>query len=122
MSEIDFNECHEAWQKRIAKELKEAEQRRCQALEAAKRAATYLRTQHQAQKVFLYGSLAWSKHFNIHSDIDLLVDGCVTDNYWRMVSEIEEITAPFQPSIIFSEDAAESLLKKIYREGLEINE
>jgi uncharacterized protein len=117
---MDYGALRDAWKKRMAAETDEAEKMRQMALEAAKSAAEYLRDRYKARKVFLYGSLAWSKHFTSRSDIDLLVEGCAPDNCWRMIAEVEEITAPFQPSIVFSEDACESLLNKVYCEGIEI--
>jgi predicted nucleotidyltransferase len=122
MLETEIQTLRDAWQKRFEAEQAEADKRRRQAFEAAKRAGDLLRSKYKAQKVFLYGSLAWSKLFNIHSDIDLLVDGYATiGNYWRMVSEVEEIAFPFQPSILLSEDASKNLLEKVYREGIELD-
>lgn len=37
-----------------------------------------------------------------------------------MIAEIEEVTAPFQPSVVLAEDATKSLLDRVYREGLEL--
>lgn len=38
--------------------------------------------------VYLYGSLAWGKHFTGRSDIDLLVEGFPREaNYWRPLVE-----------------------------------
>lgn len=75
MSEPDLQALREAWQKRFRKEQEEAALRRQTALDAAKRAADFLHLKYSAKKVFLYGSLAWSKLFTEHSDIDLLIDG-----------------------------------------------
>ena len=92
---------------------------RVKAFEAARRAARLLREKYHAQRVFLYGSLAWSKHFDRHSDIDLLVEGCSEiEKYWRLVNEVDEITAPFPPSVLLSEDASGSLREKVLRKGV----
>lgn len=49
--------------------------RREEALSKAREAARVLREKYGALKVYLYGSLAWSPIFTVHSDIDLLVEG-----------------------------------------------
>lgn len=119
MKKAEINELREAWQKRRENEVAELELLRERALEAARQAAKLLREKYHAQKVFLYGSLVWSRHFDQHSDIDLLIEGCSDlDNYWRMVNEIEEITAPFPPSVLLSEDASVSLREKVYDKGV----
>jgi predicted nucleotidyltransferase len=119
MKKAEINELRDALQMRRENEAAELKLLREKALEAARQAARLLREKYHAQKVFLYGSLAWSKHFDRHSDIDLLIEGCSeVDNYWRMVNEVEEITAPFQPSVVLSEDASSGLRAKVYDKGV----
>ncbi|MGE5582994.1 MAG: hypothetical protein ACM3X9_10740 [Bacillota bacterium] len=52
----------------------------------------------------------------------MLADGySIGNDYRRMIAEIEEVTAPFQPSILLTDDASKSLLEKVYRKGIELN-
>lgn len=108
-----------AWQKRAEAGKKAREKWRREALEKAKNAAAYLRGKYKVDAVYLYGSLVWGKHFDLRSDIDLLVEGLAKNaNYWRMLVELEQITAPWVVSVVLCEDADVSLREKVRNEGM----
>ena len=71
--------------------------------------------------MYLYGSLAWGKHFTTHSDIDLLVDGFPKEaDYWRALVEAERLAVPFAVSLVLAESASPSLLARATREGIRL--
>lgn len=117
----DIQAMRRAWQRRAEAERRTRSERRREALAKAHLAARWLKEKYQVKKVYLYGSLAWSEYFTLHSDIDLLVEGFdAKDLYWRMWSEVEAITAPFPPSIVLAEDAVPGLLAEVRQRGLEL--
>lgn len=107
-----------AWQKRAEQEKEREEKRRREALARAAAAARHLKDKYGARAVYLFGSLVWGRHFTPRSDIDLLVEGFPdADIYWKMHGELEEIAAPFEVSVILSEEAAFGLREKVRKEG-----
>jgi predicted nucleotidyltransferase len=94
------------------------EQRRINALQAAKNAAEMLKTEFKATEVYLYGSLAMG-NFGEYSDIDIFVKGFV-GNYWRAVAKAQSIAYPIDISIACEEDCTEGLIKEVYRNGIKI--
>ena len=102
-----------------AKRKKEAEEKRKRdALMKAKEVAAFLKQSYGVRDVTLFGSLAWGKHFSVHSDIDLLVEGFPEEkNFWRALAESEHRAAPFPISLVLAEDAARGLVEKAKREG-----
>lgn len=121
MGDVDIDVLSRAWRERAAEQHREAELRRQDALRKAGQAASFIKSNYGAAKVYLYGSLAWSRSFGPHSDIDLLVEGFGRpDAYWRMLSELWAITAPFPPSVVLAENAQVSLLTKVREKGVEL--
>jgi len=107
-----------AWQKRARQKKADMEKLREKAFLKAIAAAGHLKKKYKASAVYLYGSLAWGRHFSERSDIDLLVEGFPPKmNYWRMLVELEEITSPLEINVVLSEDAAPGLREKARKEG-----
>ncbi len=107
-----------AWEKRAKRKQEELNKLRREALLKAAAAAAHLREKYRVKAVYLYGSLAWGDHFDRRSDIDLLVEGFPAEaSYWRMLAELEGITAPFEVNVVLSEDASPSLKEKSRKEG-----
>ena len=121
MGDIDLDVLREAWQKRAEQEQRKKDLLQKDAMEKAKQAATFIKKRYGASKTYLYGSLAWSRHFDTHSDIDLLVEGfACPDKYWQMLCEVWKIVSPFAPSVVLAEDACPSLLEKVQKQGVEL--
>lgn len=121
MDKAELKLMREAWKKRSSQKEMELEKRRSEALNLSKIAARQIIEKYGVQKVILYGSLAWSQHFDHLSDIDLcLVGFSLENNFWRMFSEVEEIVMPFPVSIVLLEEAQKSLADKICKKGVEI--
>ncbi|MEW6698710.1 MAG: nucleotidyltransferase family protein [Bacillota bacterium] len=107
-----------AWQKRASQKREDLEKLRQDALIKAAAAAAHLKKNYKANAVYLYGSLAWGKHFSHRSDIDLFVEGFPKEeNYWIMLVELEEISRPYEINVVLSEDATFSLREKVRNEG-----
>lgn len=106
-------------QKRRERE-KELAQRREDALAAARQAAELLR-QRGAKRVWLFGSLAGSRTFWEHSDIDLAVEGLPPqENYWQLYAELMKAAGPFNLDLVLLEEAPPDLQKAILTEGKEL--
>ncbi len=121
MGDVDIDALSRAWRERETERRREADLLRQDALRKARQAASFIKGNYGAAKVYLYGSLAWSRSFGPHSDIDLLVEGLGhPDAYWRMLSELWTLTAPFPPSVVLAEDARLSLLTKVREKGVEL--
>ncbi len=119
--DVDYDLLSRAWRERAAEQRREADLLRQDALLKATRAASFIKSDYGAAKVYLYGSLAWSRSFGPHSDIDLLVEGFARpDAYWHRLSEVWGITAPFPPSVVLAEDAQASLLARVRGDGVEL--
>ena len=121
VGDIDTDAFSRAWRERAAEKRREADRLRQDALGKAKQAALFIKSNYGAAKVYLYGSLAWSRSFGPHSDIDLLVEGFSRpDAYWRMLSELWALTSPFPPSVVLAEDAQAGLLARVREKGVEL--
>ncbi|HHX25536.1 MAG TPA: nucleotidyltransferase domain-containing protein [Firmicutes bacterium] len=122
MGDMDLAMLREAWQKRAEQEQHKKDLLQKDAVEKAKQAAAFIKERYGASKVYLYGSLAWSRHFDTHSDIDLLVEGFTQpDKYWQMLCEVWKLVSPFPPSVVLAEDACPSLLEKVQKQGVELS-
>ena len=71
MGDMDLDMLREAWQKRAEKEQHDKELLQKDAMEKAKQAAAFIKERYGTSKVYLYGSLAWSRNFDTRSLIDL---------------------------------------------------
>jgi predicted nucleotidyltransferase len=121
VGDIDLDMLREAWQKRAEEKQHKKRMLQKDAMEKAKQAASFIKKSYGASKIYLYGSLAWSHHFDAHSDIDLLVEGFTQpDKYWQMLCEVWKIVSPFPPSVVLAEDACPSLLEKVQKQGVEL--
>lgn len=83
-------------------------------------AATVLKTRFDARRVILFGSLAHAAWFTPDSDVDLVVEGLMSDDYWRAWRLVEEIIADRPVDLIEIETAGESLQRAIRRHGVEL--
>lgn len=107
-----------AWQKRAVREQDEKDKLCRDDMSKAVAAAAHLKEKYKVKFVYLYGSLARGKHFDRRSDIDLMVEEFPAEaNYWRMLVELEEITAPVEVNVVLSEEASPGLRDKARREG-----
>ncbi len=107
-----------AWKKKVLRDQEERKNLLNFATSKAVAAAAHLKEKYRVEYVYLYGSLARGTHFDRLSDIDLMVEKFPAEaNYWRMLVELEEITAPVEVNVVLSEDAGPELRNKARREG-----
>ncbi|HZK44067.1 MAG TPA: nucleotidyltransferase domain-containing protein [Syntrophomonadaceae bacterium] len=89
-----------------------------QAMEIAKKIANLMKRDYAVQKVYLYGSLAYGD-FSSMSDIDLFLVG-FSGNYWRALSQAQEIAGNIEVSLACEEDCFVELVEEVYEKGEEI--
>lgn len=91
----------------------ERKQRFTAARETALAISEYLVKTYHANKVVLVGSLLDERRFNIHSDIDLCVQGIPSENYFRAVGESLLKASPFDVDLIPMEHVSERMNKHV---------
>lgn len=107
-----------AWRERALTQKQTEDERRCRARVKATAIAEHIKKHYGVKKVYLYGSLVWSGHFTVHSDIDLMVVGFQDIRlYWRMMAEVIDLASPFDVNLVLEEDAFPSLREKVLQEG-----
>ncbi len=121
MEGSQFDAIKKAWRERNDRNKQEEIERKNNAMDKASRMASYLKTRYRVQKVYLFGSLLWGKHFTVSSDIDLLVIGFpASEDFWEALAAVEHIAMPFPVSLVLADDASPSLRGKVEREGLSL--
>lgn len=103
--------------KRMSSELRA---RRLRAWRVARKAAKILKTEFEASKVAVFGSLLHPTLFHAKSDVDLAVWGMDDKKYYRAVSVLLDIDPKISVDLISIEDARPSLKKVIEKEGKEL--
>lgn len=103
--------------KRLSSELRS---RRLRAWRVARKAATILKTEFDAKKVVIFGSLVHPSLFHAKSDIDLAVWGVDDKKYYRAVSVLLDIDPTISVDLISIDDARPALRKIIDGEGREL--
>ena len=81
--------------------------------------ATGLKEKFNAKKVVLFGSLA-TMEFIEGSDIDIAVWGIPYDNFFKAVAFAAGYSKKFKVDLVDVQDASDSLLDSIKRDGIEI--
>ncbi len=94
------------------------QQEREQLLNRVRQVAAELKTQFQAKRVILFGSLANADWFTPASDVDLAVEGLSAQTYWQAWRLAEEMINNRPVDFIDLETAKESLRRAILRDGI----
>ena len=84
----DYSKYKKGWDRREAKEKKEAEKERKEALRSAKYVSEILAKQFNVNKVILFGSALQPGYFTRHSDIDIAVAGLEKTRYFEALGEL----------------------------------
>ena len=108
------------YKKRQAVERKKLDERFEHAWEVAQRGADLLRSQFEAEKVVVFGSLTNRELFHIRSDIDLAVWGLSDDQHWQALGVMLDLSPEFTVDLVSFVDASESLRQAIETEGVEL--
>lgn len=119
MDEIKMKEIKKTWKERELRKNEEEKKRREDAWKCAEKAAALLKEKYGVKKVCLFGSLVWGKHYTVHSDIDLYVEGFPAEaDYWEALGQAEHAAAPFPLSMVLEENALPGLKEKARKEGV----
>jgi uncharacterized protein len=92
-------------------------ERFAEARKKARSLSGFLVKTYHAKKVVLIGSLLDEQRFDIHSDIDLCVEGIPPDSYFRAVGEALILADPFSVDIVPLEQANGRMREQI-KKGL----
>jgi predicted nucleotidyltransferase len=96
------------------------EQQRIQLINRIREVAAELKRRFGVKRVILFGSVANVGWFAADSDVDLAVEGLSSANYWEAWRLAEEIINNRPVDLIDMETAKGSLLRAIYKYGLEL--
>lgn len=107
-------------QQRKEQEQEQQRQRIQHAWMLAQQAAKLLREDFGAKQVILFGSLARRDFFHRRSDIDLVVDGVKSQEFWRAWSALDWLGGEFEIDLIDIETTSPILRSAIEREGIEL--
>lgn len=107
-------------QQREDQERQEQMLRIQRALSLAQEAAKLLRKDFKARQVILFGSLARRDFFHKRSDIDLVVTGVKSQDFWRAWSALDRLGSEFEIDLIDLETASPRLRSIIKQEGIEL--
>ena len=90
-----------------------------EAINVARGIANGLKKKFNAKKVVLFGSLA-TMEFIEGSDIDIAVWGIPYNNFFKAVAFAAGSSKKFKVDLVDAQDASDSLLDSIKRDGIEI--
>ncbi len=107
-------------QRREEQERQEEIQRKQRALSLAEQAAKILRMDFQARQVILFGSLARGEFFHRRSDIDLVVAGVKSQDFWRAWGALDKLGGEFEIDLVDIETASPALRLVLEQEGVEL--
>ena len=89
-------------------------------LRRVREAAALLKGRFGARRVILFGSLAHQAWFAPDSDVDLVVEGLASRDYWQAWRAVEETIRSCEVDLIDLETASLSLRQAIQRHGVEL--
>lgn len=90
------------------------------AWEVARQGAEILKSQFQAEKVVVFGSLTDRSRFHQRSDIDLAAWGTSEKSYLKALGRVMDVTSEFMVDFVRIEEARDHIRKSIERDGVEL--
>jgi len=119
MDEAKMMEIKAAWKKREHRKQEQEKTRRDHAWKCAEKVAALLKEKHGIKNLWLFGSLVSGKHFTVHSDIDLFVEGFPAEaDFWEVLSQAEYAATSFPITLIVEENARPGIKEKVHKEGV----
>jgi uncharacterized protein len=94
--------------------------RRDQGWKLAQKAATLLRSQFQAKRVAVFGSLLHETRFTPWSDIDIAAWGIPADQTFRAIGAVMDLDPSFEINLVDVNTCSPSLLKSIEEEAVDL--
>ena len=107
-------------QRRREQEDSALDHRRQQAWTAARQAAGLLKTQFNATRVVLFGSLARDSGFTRWSDVDIAAWGIAPEDTLRAIGAILDMNTPVEVNLVDVNTCRASLLAEIERNGIDL--
>lgn len=86
----------------------------------ARQAAALLKATYGVKRVVLFGSLARSEAYSVHSDVDLVVWGLPEDLLYRVVSRLLDLDPSVPIDLLRGEELPAPLLRSISAEEVEL--
>ncbi|MFB6280383.1 MAG: nucleotidyltransferase family protein [Salinibacter sp.] len=90
------------------------------AWQEAREAAALLNTDLGAERVILFGSVAWDDRLSPHSDLDLAVTGLSGLDYYRAVARVQSVPETRSVDLIRLASCRPSLRDTIQDTGIEL--
>jgi predicted nucleotidyltransferase len=90
------------------------------AWEEAKKAGAILKSDFNADRTVLFGSLTDPDRFDENSDIDLAVSGISDDRFYAAVGAVTSLVKNFKIDLVDINDCKDYLKKAIAEEGIDI--
>ena len=100
--------------------ISKAKTRREKGWKLARKAAKVLRTQFQAKRVAVFGSLLHEARFTRWSDIDIAVWGLSPDQTFRAIGAVMDLDSSMELNLVDVNACSRSLLKAIEQEAVDI--
>jgi uncharacterized protein len=100
--------------------ISKAKTRRDKGWKLARKAAKLLRTQFQAQRVAVFGSLLHETRFTRWSDIDIAVWGLPADQTFRAMGAVMDLDASVELNLVDVNTCSAGLLRVIEQEAVDV--
>jgi predicted nucleotidyltransferase len=100
--------------------ISKAKTRREKGWKLARKAAELLRTQFQAKRVAVFGSLLHEARFTRWSDIDIAVWGIPADQTFRAIGAVMDLDSSFELNLVDVNTCSSSLLRAIEQEAVDV--
>ncbi len=121
METINKKVIKDGWDRRERNKFLEKRSLHSKAQRTAIKLGQWLKDEWNVKEVFLFGSLAWSEHYDHLSDIDLFVVGFEYEaDYYRMLAKAMDVAHPIPINIVLEEDALQSLKDRVKEEGIRL--
>lgn len=100
--------------------ISKAKTRREKGWKLARKAAKLLRTQFQAKRVAVFGSLLHEARFTRWSDIDIAVWGIPADQTFRAIGAVMDLDSSVELNLVDVNTCSPSLLRAIEQEAVDV--
>lgn len=101
-------------------EQKQLALRKERAWELARQAAVLLRTQYQADRIFVFGSLVQRQGFSHWSDVDIAAWGIAASDTFRAIGAVMDLSDEMEINLVDIDTCSSSLRTTILEEGIAI--
>jgi predicted nucleotidyltransferase len=103
--------------RQAAARREQAAMRHEEALRVARQIADFLQREYRPTRIIAFGSLVHPELFNLHSDIDIAVEGIPWPDYLRAWNAVEAMVPDFKVDLIDMAIVSSLLRQRIEEEG-----